>query len=150
MRNQAIATLITASLALAGCGTELQSANAPDARGTPVATTTTEAHPSGTSLLRCDYSLAWNAADDPNYHFIGGGTLSNTGNVGIVVLVTYKWRLLGQGSVERHRTYRLLPGRSRDVDIRIRASQTQVEAHQAANSKCSAKAETIDTFGTVG
>ncbi len=101
--------------------------------------------------LTCDYELGdFGDSGDPDqgYRFIAGGTISNTGNVWIVVRATYKWRLLGQGSLIERRTYRLRRGQERDVDVVIPVTQDQIDAHQSAGSKCSTDVTIIESFGT--
>jgi hypothetical protein len=105
---------------------------------------------SGDSELSCDYDLGdFGDSGDPakGYRFLGGGTLTNTGNVGIVVRVTYKWRLLGQGSIVKRQTYRLRRNGSRDVDISFPVTDDMIDAHQSADGKCSSRATIVDHFG---
>jgi hypothetical protein len=107
--------------------------------------------PKGRYVLSATYELGdFGESGDParGYRFIGGGTLTNTGNIGIVVRVTYKWRLLGEGSLVAHRQYRLARHAHRDIDITIPATDAQIDAHQNADGKSSARATMIDTFGT--
>lgn len=101
--------------------------------------------PDGEYDLTCDYSLGGD--DTPDYRFIGGGTIENTGNIGMRVRVTYKWRLLGQGYHTERRTYRLKPGQSRDVDVSVPATSEQISAHQSADSDCKTSVKMLDTFG---
>jgi hypothetical protein len=105
------------------------------------ATGTVAESPDGEYDLNCDYVL------EPSYRFIGGGTIENTGNIGIRVRVTYKWRLLGQGSHIEQRTYRLKPGQSREVDVSVPATGEQISAHQSADSDCKTSVKMLDTFG---
>lgn len=136
--------IVATAIALAGCATTQPATTAPVTK----ATTTAERaapHPKGDSKLQCDYTLELNGSN-PNYHFIAGGTLRNTGNVGIVMRVTYKWRMLGSGSVTEHHRYRVRAGQSRDVDVRIPATSDQIDAHQSAGSKCSTVVHIVDVF----
>jgi hypothetical protein len=60
--------------------------------------------PKGEFDTKCDYLLR----DDLDDHtFVAGGTLINTGNVGIVVKFTARWTLLGGDPVTTSRTVRV-------------------------------------------
>jgi hypothetical protein len=109
----------------------------------------TEPDPNGDYELDCDYILGDYDSDDPmeGYRFVGGGTLTNTGNVGIRVRVTYKWRQLGSSAISAKKTYKLRVGDDREVNTTVPATSDQIDAHQSADGKCSAKATIVDTFG---
>lgn len=63
-----------------------------------------EPEPDGDYDLKCDYELGdFNESGDPSkgFRFLAGGTLINTGNIGIRVRVTYEWDRLGAGRQDR-------------------------------------------------
>lgn len=148
MNHSLLIAATATAMVLAGCSSASpRPVRAPThAQAAPTSTAPPAPRPKGENQLRCDYTLELDANDHPDYHFIAGGTVSNTGNVGIVVRVAYKWRLLGSGSVIERRDYRVRVGATRDVDVRIPVTQTQVEAHQSAGAKCSTSATIISVF----
>lgn len=101
---------------------------------------TTEAR--GTYELNCSYDLGEGTNDDPaaDYRFTAGGDLTNTSDAPGVVEVTYKWRRLGTSAVKVKKTYRLGAKSTREVNITVPASSDDIDAHQDADGKCSAKA----------
>lgn len=108
--------------------------------------------PDGTYELSCDYDLGdfdESGIDEAGYKFIAGGTLKNTGNVGIVADVTYKWRLLGQGWLKETKTYKVPYDRKRDVDILIPVGSEEIDAHQSADGDCRTSVKIVDSFGKV-
>jgi hypothetical protein len=74
--------------------------------------------------------------------------LRNTGNIGIKVRVTFKWRLLGQGWYEETRTLKVRRGGTRDVDVSVPVSGDMIDAHQSADSDCRSNVKIIDTYGS--
>lgn len=108
--------------------------------------------PDGKYELTCDYELGdfgESGVPDAGYTFIGGDTIENTGNIGIKTEVTYKWRLLGRGSLVERQTYKLRPGREKDVDILVPVTDADIDAHQSADGDCKTSVEMVDTFGRV-
>lgn len=109
-----------------------------------------EPDPNGDYDLNCDYDLGdFDESGDPakGYRFIAGGTLINTGNIGIRVRVKYKWKRLGQEALTVNKHYRVRRDQERDVNITVPVTQGDIDAHQSADSDCSATADIVDTFG---
>lgn len=107
-----------------------------------------KAKPDGEYDLNCDYLLKFSDDLQSNDHkFVGGGTLMNTGNVGIRVQVTFKWNLLGQNPLIIRKVYKLKRGAERDINVSAPASTEQIDAHQSADGKCSSKVRIVGTFG---
>jgi len=107
------------------------------------------ADPNGEYDLNCDYLLKFDESLNGNndHRFVGGGTLENTGNIGIRVRVTYKWKLLGQGPLTVKKTYKVRRNETRDIAVNIPATDDQIDAHQSADGDCTAKATIVGTFG---
>jgi hypothetical protein len=106
--------------------------------------------PTGEYKLRCDYELGdFGESGDPSqgYRFIAGGTLHNIGNVGIRVRVTYSWKRLGQNALVVKKHYRLRRGETRDVNLTLPVSESDIDAHQSADGDCTAKATVLSSFG---
>jgi hypothetical protein len=109
-----------------------------------------EEDPQGQFTLNCDYELGdFGDSGDPNlgFRFIAGGDIRNTGNVGLVVRVTYRWKMLGQPTVKVSKNYRLSVDKTREIDFSMPVTGEQIDAHQSADGECSARAKYIDTFG---
>lgn len=119
---------------------------APEETETEAPPTREVPNPDGRYEMDCDYSLPADI-DSQDYKFIAGGTLENTGNVGIVARVTYKWDLLGQSDYKQVKTYRIARGRERDVDVSFPITSDLIDAHQSADSDCDVKVRISDTFG---
>lgn len=104
--------------------------------------------PKARTRLNCDILLP----DNPNgtYAFIAGGTIRNTGNVGVKVRVRARWQQLGADSIATTRTIRVPRGARREVHIQQPASQQQIDRFQSASSACSAKGTIIDVTGQPG
>ena len=167
MQARVVWALIAAAvLAVAGCGdTEQQastskSVDSGPAKTNPVtgATTSEEApartreepNPDGTSNLTCDYVLGdFNESGDPSkgFRFIGGGRIRNTGNIGIVVRVTFTWDMLGQEPLRVRKKYRLRRDQSRRVNVSVPGTQDQIDLHQSAHGDCRSHVTILDTFG---
>lgn len=105
------------------------------------------ANPDGRYELNCDYTLP-DDIDSEDYRFIAGGTLENTGNVGIVVQITYKWDLLGQAPFKEQKTYRVKRGREKDVNVSFPVTSDMIDAHQSADGDCKTTVRIVDSFGT--
>lgn len=132
-------------------------ANLPDADDEPPLPPEEEEDPPDPDAeydLECDYLLGdHNESGDPSqgYRFVGGGTLRNTGNVGVRVRVTYKWELLGQSPKTVKKTYKLLHGQGpRDVNVTVPATSDEISGHQSADSDCTAKATIIGVLNVDG
>lgn len=108
------------------------------------------ADPKGDYNLNCDYVLGdFNESGDPakGFRFLGGGTVSNEGNIGIRVRVTFRWQQLGVSPVVERKTLRVPVGRVREVNVTVPATQDQIDLHQSADGKCSARATIVGRFG---
>lgn len=105
------------------------------------------AHPRVHASLTCDYLLSADFESSVAGHFVAGGDLRNTGNIGVVVRVKGSWRRLGSNPVELVKRYRLVVGQSRTVNLRVAASGEDIDAHQASGSKCSVTQKITATFG---
>lgn len=106
--------------------------------------------PDGDSELQCAYELGdFGESGDPKkgYRFVAGGTLHNTGNIGIRVRVTYQWKLLGRAALTVHKHYRVRRGEDRDVNLTVPVTDADIDAHQNAAADCSAKSTIVSTFG---
>lgn len=110
-----------------------------------------KAQPKGDYNLKCDYVLGDFDSADPakGFRFIGGGTVSNEGNIGIRVRVTFRWDQLGAAAIVKSKTYRLPVGRERDVNVTVPATGDQIDLHQSAEGDCSARAKIVGRFGEV-
>jgi hypothetical protein len=155
--------LIAAALvALAGCGSETTTITKTEtAKGTSNAATTAAPDPprqrepidtNGESEFSCDYQLGdFGDSGDPKkgFRFTATGTLTNTGNVGIKVRVTYKWKQGGGlPPITRRKIYRVRRNETRDVGITVPATSEQIDSIQSVPGKdCSANATIIDSFG---
>jgi hypothetical protein len=108
-----------------------------------------EPDPDGKFDLTCDYVLG-NFEEGPGgYRFIAGGTLENTGNIGIVVRWTTRWSLLGADALRVSELYRLKPGQTKEVKRSVPATQEQIDLHQSADGKCKDNVTVSTTFGEV-
>lgn len=114
-------------------------------QGQPAADT--KAKPEVEHDLNCDYLLKFSddLQGEDHHKFVGGGTLTNTGNVTARVQVTFKWSLLGEPALVVRKTYKVRKGHRRDVNVSVPATGEQIDAHQSGNSKCSAKAKIVGT-----
>lgn len=142
MTRRYVLAIAILGLALAGCGSDSTTQDT-----TSDATTTTESDVpvlDGSYNLECDYLLG-NGLND--YRFVGGGTVTNDGNIGIEVWTTFKWEQLGGEPVEEVVKDRLEVGQRKRVSVSVDATGEQVDAHQAADSKCSARTSIEGTFG---
>jgi len=109
-----------------------------------------EANPDGEYELNCAYELGdFGDSGDPSkgYRFVAGGTVTNTGNIGIRLRATYKWKLLGQSAKTIKKTYRVRRGQERDVNVTIPVTDGEIDSHQNADGDCSTKVTIVDTFG---
>ncbi len=105
---------------------------------------------SGTDDLKCDYLLGdFGESGDPSKaeRFVAGGTLKNTGNVGIVVKVNVRWDLLGTEPARFSDTYRVKREGSKRVNVTVPALEGQIDAHQSADGECKASTTITDSFG---
>lgn len=92
----------------------------------------------------CDYR------DDLNeYSFVASGTLTNTGNIGIIVRFKAEWKLLGSDPVTTAKTVRIKPGRDKDVQVSQPVTGEQIDAHQSADGECETDVEIVNVFGNV-
>lgn len=113
---------------------------------------TIAASPEADYKLACAYELGdFGESGDPKkgYRFTAGGTINNTGNIGIRVRVTYKWQRLGQAPLIVKMTYRVRRNEERDVATTVPTSQDQISAHQDSpgHGECKPKVSIISTFG---
>jgi hypothetical protein len=107
-------------------------------------------NPDGKSNLKCDYDLGdFGDSGDPSqgYRFLAGGSVKNTGNVGIVVKVVAKWDLLGQDPVRYTERMRLRAGKRKRLKVSLPATSDQIDAHQSADGDCNTNVTIVDTFG---
>jgi zinc-ribbon domain len=107
-------------------------------------------NPDGKVKLKCDYELGdFGDSGDPSqgFRFIAGGTIKNTGNVGIVVKVVAKWQLLRQDPLRFTERVRLRAGKRKRISISIPVTQDQIDAHQSADGDCNTNATIVDSFG---
>jgi hypothetical protein len=104
-------------------------------------------NPDGTFTTRCDYQLGDFTESESGYRFVAGGTLKNTGNVGIVAKFKATWQILGTSPVVETRTIRLKPGRSRQVQVTRVATQNEIDGHQSADGECKTTVNIVDSFG---
>lgn len=96
----------------------------------------------------CDYLLSFSDDYSTSAHkFVAGATITNTGNIGVVVRLKATWTLLGGEPVTAEKTARIKRGGEREIQISKPATDNQIDAHQSANGKCKAKGTIIDTFG---
>lgn len=105
--------------------------------------------PDGTYDGTCDYLLGDFTEGPGGYKLIAGGTVENTGNIGIVAVVRAEWTMLGSSPITKTRRVRLRPGASREVQMNVPATQSQIDQHQSAQAKCKSDVEIVDTFGRV-
>lgn len=123
----------------------------PDATATPSSSapassaTAVTPDPHASASLTCDYLLS-PGISAPN-HFVGGGDLRNSGNIGVIVKVTARWQRLGQAPARIAKSYRVRRGQTRTVNFSVPATIEDISAHQSANAKCSTHATVAGTFG---
>ena len=107
-------------------------------------------NPDGDYDLNCAYELGdFGESGDPakGYRFVAGGTLVNTGNIGIRVRVTYKWKLLGRLPITLRKHYKVRRGEERDVNSTVPATGNEIERHQKSDSDCSTSVKIVESFG---
>lgn len=139
-----------------GCGSDQESRirAALDAAGVPPSEQSERppaADPKGTYKLSCDYTLGdFGDSGDPaaGYRFIAGGTVKNTGNVGIAARVRITWEQLGTEPIRWEKTYRIETGKTKRVKVTLPATEDQIDLHQSADGDCATKVKIIDHFGT--
>lgn len=95
----------------------------------------------------CDYYLLDDDLD--GYSFVASGTLTNTGNIGIIVRFKAEWKLLGSDPVTTAKTVRIKPGRDKDVQVSLPGTGEEIDAHQRADRECETDVEIVDVFGNV-
>lgn len=157
------ATLIAAELTLSACASShphhaVTAAHASSAPAPTTAAPTTAppptAAPDGTYRGSCDYTLG----SDPvggTARAIGEVDLTNTGNVGTVVVVRITWPQEGYGPLVMTRTVRTAPGERKAVRFHRPLSQNQIDLLQswqdAHNFRdgCTYKASIVKTWGSV-
>lgn len=149
-------TLIAIALALMGqedsCSTDTDQPakdatqnGAPEKEEAPVTP-----EPDGEFNMNCDYLLGdFSEGSDSGLKFVAGGTVKNTGNVGIVVRARVRWQQLGTDPILEERTVRLRPGRQKRVNITRLATSNEIDAHQSADGDCKPAVTIVDTFGAV-
>ena len=81
------------------------------------------------------------------YRFIAGGTLRNTGNVGIVARVRAAWEQLGSAPLREEKMVRVARGKTKRVSFTVLASQDHIDLHQSAEGNCRVNVQIVDTFG---
>lgn len=105
-------------------------------------------NPSGTFDGTCNYLLGnFTEGTEAGYKLVAGGTIENTGNVGVVATARARWTMLGGEPVTQTRKVRLRRGQSKEIQMRVLATQAQIDAHQAADGKCKTDVTIVDTFG---
>lgn len=105
-----------------------------------------QAKPKAEYDLTCDYVLGdFNESGDPTkgFRFLGGGTIRNTGNVGIRVRATFRWKQLGAAPIVKRKTFRVPAGREKDVNLTVPATPDQIDLHQSAEGDCTARAAIV-------
>ena len=140
------AIVLIAAVLLAGCGSDESTTTATEASQTPSEPVSEAPERDGSYDLDCDYLLGDGLND---YRFVGGGTITNEGNIGIEVEVIFRWEQLGSDPVEERLDERLEVGQRKRVNVTVPVSGDQIDAHQSADSKCSAKANIVGQFGPV-
>lgn len=130
--------------------TETASSASTDEEDEPEEPAAPAAEPDGEYELNCDYLLDFDESlnGNDNHKFVGGGTLTNTGNVGIKVRVAFKWRLLGQNPLIVKKTYKVKRNQEREINVTVPVTGEQIDAHQSADGDCDVKVKITDTFGT--
>lgn len=108
-----------------------------------------KARPDGAYDLACDYVLGDLNESEQGFRFVGGGTIRNKGNIGIRVRVTFRWQQLGSTALVERKTYRVPVGKTREVNVTRPATGDEIDLHQAADGKCSARATIVGRFGKV-
>lgn len=106
----------------------------------------TPPEPEADSQLTCAYLLGdFGESGDPaqGYRLVGGGDVRNTGEVPARVEVRFSWEMLGAEPVRQQKTFFVKAGRTRRVAITVPVTQTQIDAHQAADGKCRSHAEIV-------
>lgn len=104
--------------------------------------------PDGQYNLTCDYLLGdFTEGTDAGFKFVAGGTVKNTGNIGIVARARARWQQLGSAPLLEERTLRVAVGRTKRVAITRLGTQSEIDAHQSANGDCSTSVKIVDTFG---
>jgi hypothetical protein len=104
-------------------------------------------NPDGTYSLRCNHLLGNYTEGPGGYRFVAGGSLKNTGNVGIVTEVNARWELLGSGPATTTERVRLDTGEQRRVQMTLPATQDEIDAHRSAGEHCKTRVKILDTFG---
>jgi hypothetical protein len=94
----------------------------------------------------CDYLRG---DDLDGYSFVASGTLTNTGNIGIIVRFKAEWTLLGSDPVTTAKTVQIKPGRDKDVQVSLPGTGQQIDAHQRADEECETDVEIVNVFGNV-
>lgn len=111
---------------------------------------TVEAKPEAEHNMDCGYVLGdFGDSGDPSkgYRLVGGGRVTNTGNVGVIGQITITWEMLGQAPVKEQRQVRLAVGKSKRVSVTVPVGQDAIDLHQSADGDCKAKMKLTDTFG---
>lgn len=168
-----IAVASAAGLALIGagaCGTQQKldtkpkpAATAPtpqpeqqpeNAQPTPAPDPVPTANPDGKYSLNCDLNLSSDIyASD---HLVAGGTVKNTGNVGIKVRVVAKFFFLTAEPTRLTKDVNLSVGEKERVSFKVPITTDQVDDYQsspgysspgAGDRDCLARATIIDQFG---
>ncbi|HZG49488.1 MAG TPA: hypothetical protein VEY90_08210 [Thermoleophilaceae bacterium] len=107
-------------------------------------------NPDGRYNFNCDYLLGdFTEGTEQGFKFVAGGTVENTGNIGIVIRVRARWQQLGSDRILEERRVRLKVGRRKRVNISRLASSGEIDAHQFAEGDCSVGAKIVKTFGRV-
>jgi hypothetical protein len=155
-----IAAALTACAATSTSGSARTDAasgtNAPAASSTsaPAYTPPPTANATGKYVGSCDYTLNDNFNSSIAAWATGDIEVTNTGNVGIVVVLKITWPQQGFPSLARHKTVRVAYGASRDIQFNLPLNQNQIsnlqnwqEGHNY-DSGCTYKATIVSKFGT--
>ena len=142
--------LALAALALMGaedCSTETTEPAKDESKAKPEPEKAALPDPQGSFDGKCDYLLGDFTEGPGGYKLVAGGTVENTGNVGILAVVKASWTMLGGEPVTAQRKVKLPRGGTKDVQITSPATQGQIDQHQSAEGKCKADVTIVDTYG---
>lgn len=95
----------------------------------------------------CDYLLSSDIYGDN--HLIGSSKVNNTGNVGVVAEVTFKWFQAGGAAIVEKDTLRIPYNGHKTAKANIPADMDVISRLQALpyDQQCSVRAKLVDTFG---
>ena len=137
-----------------GGGDKIEKADAATSTSKAPAKKSDDPKPDGNFKSACGYELGdFTTGSSAGMRFTADTTLTNTGNVGIVVRVDGKWRLSGGQAVKQSRKVRLPVKAEKDFGFWVPATQDQISAHQNVEagtnydgSACKVTVTMVDTF----